>query len=126
MTRATARAVVAAASLVTRRTIAGCIPSGPPGQSENGGTELKPLGFVPTPAAASSAASGRATDFEVVYTDLNRPAIEASGMEPFRAGDGSAGEVRQLLWLRDELSKHFVGDVVRHTGHPVELAWSLS
>jgi hypothetical protein len=67
------------------------------------GRHLKPLCFVLAPLGTTSPADSRpAMDFEVVYDGVVRPAIEATGMEPFRAGADSSGEISRsqvFEWL---------------------------
>ncbi|TAD90848.1 MAG: DUF4071 domain-containing protein [Alphaproteobacteria bacterium] len=54
---------------------------------------LKPLCFVLMPFGNKLSATGATVDFDAVYQDVFRPAIEAAGLEPLRADEELAGGV---------------------------------
>lgn len=54
---------------------------------------MKPLCFVLMPFGIKPSMSGRAINFDLVYSGLIRPAIEASGMEPVRADEELVGGI---------------------------------
>ncbi len=51
----------------------------------------KPLCFVLMPFGKKPDLSGKQVDFDAVYQDLIRPAIEAAGLEPLRADEEMTG-----------------------------------
>ncbi|MDQ3978332.1 MAG: DUF4071 domain-containing protein [Actinomycetota bacterium] len=55
--------------------------------------EQKPLCFVLMPFNIKTDASGRAINFDVVYSELFKPAIDAAGMEPLRADEERDGGI---------------------------------
>jgi tetratricopeptide (TPR) repeat protein len=54
---------------------------------------MKPLCFVLMPFGQKPTGSGRSIDFDAVYHQLIRPAIEQAGMEPIRADEEAAGGI---------------------------------
>ena len=54
---------------------------------------MRPLCFVLMPFGTKPAGSGRAINFDLVYSKMIRPAIEASDMEAVRADEESVGGV---------------------------------
>jgi tetratricopeptide (TPR) repeat protein len=56
---------------------------------------MRPHAFVAMPFGTKTAADGTRIDFNRVYGELIRPALEAAGLEPFRADEElRAGEIR--------------------------------
>lgn len=74
----------------------------------------RPLCFVLMPFGRKPAAgiSGVVIDFDAVYRDLIKPAIEAAGLEPIRAGEDMAGGViHKPLFERLILCEYAVADL---------------
>ncbi len=56
---------------------------------------MRPHAFVAMPFGVKAAADGTRIDFNRVYRELFKPALEAAGLEPFRADEElRAGEIR--------------------------------
>jgi len=73
---------------------------------------MKPLCFVLMPFGVKPTVSGRTIDFDRVYTELLRPAIERSGMEPIRADEEVVGGiVHKPMFERLLLCDYAVADL---------------
>ena len=53
----------------------------------------RPLCFVLMPFGTKPAAAGATIDFDAVYRELIRPAVEAAGLEPLRADEEMTGGI---------------------------------
>ncbi|MBE0618553.1 MAG: DUF4071 domain-containing protein, partial [Proteobacteria bacterium] len=72
----------------------------------------RPLCFVLMPFGTKPAVSGRSVDFDAVYRDLIAPAIEAAGLEPWRADEEQAGGViHKPMFERLILCEYAVADL---------------
>ena len=72
----------------------------------------KPLCFVLMPFGQKSDLAGAMVDFDAVYRDLIRPAIEEAGLEPLRADEEMAGGIiHKPMFERLILSEYAVGDL---------------
>jgi hypothetical protein len=76
----------------------------------------RPLCFVLVPLGAKRDASGSSIDFDAVYAELVRPAVEAAGLEPVRADDEmSDGAIRKPTLERLSLCEYLVVDLTNAT-----------
>jgi tetratricopeptide (TPR) repeat protein len=91
----------------------------------------KPLCFVLMPFGQKPDGAGATVNFDAVYKDLIKPAVEAAGMEPIRADEELAGGmIHKPMFERLILCEYAVADLttananvfyelgVRHTARP--------
>lgn len=91
----------------------------------------KPLCFVLMPFGEKTDASGMKINFDVIYEELIRPAIEQAGLEPIRADEEKAGGmIHKPMFERLILCEYAVADLttananvfyelgVRHAARP--------
>ena len=73
---------------------------------------MKPLCFVLMPFGKKPHASGMLIDFDAVYSELIRPAIEAADLEPIRADEEVAGGIiHKPMFERLILCEYAVADL---------------
>lgn len=73
---------------------------------------LKPLCFVLMPFGKKPDASGRQVDFDAVFQELIKPAIEAAGLEPLRADEEmTGGLIHKPMFERLILCEYAVADL---------------
>ena len=71
--------------------------------------------FVIMPFGKKSGRAGRKIDFDAVYNDIIKPAVDAAGFMPFRADEeGNAGLVHRPMFERLLLSDYAIADVTLH------------
>ena len=91
----------------------------------------QPLCFVAMPFGSKPNPSGGTIDFDAVYADLIRPAIEAAHMDPLRADEEAAGGIiHKPMYERLLLAEIVIADLtfananvfyelgVRHAARP--------
>lgn len=72
----------------------------------------RPLCFVLMPFGQKPDAAGREIDFEAVYAELVRPAVEAAGLEPIRADEERyGGVIHKAMFERLVLCDYAVADL---------------
>src|SRR5580704_56413 len=72
----------------------------------------KPLCFVLMPFGQKPDLAGAMVDFDAVYRDLIRPAIEEAGMEPLRADEEmTGGIIHKPMFERLILCEYAVADL---------------
>jgi len=73
---------------------------------------MKSVCFVLMPFGVKPDASGRAIDFDLVYKNIFKPAIEHAGLLPIRADEEqSHGFIHKLMYERLLLSEYAVADL---------------
>jgi len=73
---------------------------------------MLPLCFILMPFGRKPAGDGRIVDFDAVYLQLIKPAVEAAGLEPLRADEEIAGEViHKAMFERLILCEYAVADL---------------
>jgi uncharacterized protein DUF4071 len=73
---------------------------------------IKPLCFVLMPFGKKPDASGKQVDFDAVYHDLIKPAVEAAGLEPLRADEEmTGGMIHKPMFERLILCEYAVADL---------------
>jgi hypothetical protein len=73
---------------------------------------MKPLCFVLMPFGRKPAGDGRVVDFDSVYANLIKPAIEAAGLEPLRADqETTGGLIHKAMFERLILCEYAVADM---------------
>ncbi len=73
---------------------------------------MKPHAFVAMPFGIKTDAQGNQIDFNSIYTDYIRPALEAAGMEVFRADEEEeAGEIRKDMFFELLVADLVVADL---------------
>jgi hypothetical protein len=75
-------------------------------------TKLRPLCFVLMPFAKKTDTSGAEIDFDSVYSNMIRPAVEAAGCEPIRADEErDGGIIHKPMFERLLLCPYAVADL---------------
>ena len=100
---------------------------------------MKSVCFVLMPFGVKPDASGRAIDFDLVYKDIFKPAIEHAGLLPIRADEEqSHGFIHKLMYERLLLSEYAVADLtilnanvyyelgVRHAARPATTIMTMA
>lgn len=73
---------------------------------------MRPLCFVLMPFGKKPAGDGRMVDFDAVYAQLIKPAIEAAGLEPLRADkEMTGGLIHKAMFERLILCPYAVADM---------------
>lgn len=73
---------------------------------------MKPLCFVLMPFGKKPASNGRMVDFDAVYHELIKPAVESAGMEPLRADEEMVGGIiHKPMFERLALCEYAVADL---------------
>jgi hypothetical protein len=73
---------------------------------------MKPLCFVLMPFGKKPNASGKQVDFDAVYQELIKPAIEEAGLEPLRADEEmTGGIIHKPMFERLVLCEYAVADL---------------
>lgn len=73
---------------------------------------MKPLCFVLMPFGKKPASDGRIVDFDAVYANLIKPAVEDTGLEPLRADEEVVGGViHKAMFERLILCEYAVADL---------------
>jgi tRNA splicing endonuclease len=73
---------------------------------------MKPHAFVAMPFGVKKDSQGNEIDFNRVYTELIRPALEAAGLEVFRADEEErAGDIRTDMFQELLLADLVVADL---------------
>lgn len=73
---------------------------------------MNPLCFVLMPFGGKPDVSGRIIDFDAVYQEVIRPAIEAAGLQPLRADEEQAGGIiHKPMFERLVLCEYAVADL---------------
>ena len=73
---------------------------------------MKPHAFVAMPFGTKPDAQGNQIDFNSIYTDYIKPALEAAGMEVFRADEEEeAGEIRKDMYFELLVADLVVADL---------------
>ena len=73
---------------------------------------MKPLCFVLMPFGKKPDASGKQVDFDAVYQELIKPAIEEAGLEPLRADEEmTGGIIHKPMFERLVLCEYAVADL---------------
>lgn len=73
---------------------------------------MKPLCFVLMPFGRKTDAAGRETDFDRIYAEIIKPAIEVSDMEPIRADEERVGgTIHKPMYERLILCQYAIADV---------------
>lgn len=93
--------------------------------------QLKPLCFVLMPFGVKPDGSGRMIDFDAVYSQMIKPAIEEAGLEPVRADEETVGGmIHKPMFERLVMCEYAVADLttananvfyelgVRHAARP--------
>ncbi|MGD2114277.1 MAG: hypothetical protein PVG07_04435, partial [Acidobacteriota bacterium] len=86
-------------------------PTDPP--AEQAATPAaRPLCFVLMPFGEKPDAAGAVIDFDAVYEELIRPAVEAAGLEPLRADEERVGGIiHKPMFERLVLCDYAVADL---------------
>jgi hypothetical protein len=100
---------------------------------------MKSVCFVLMPFGVKPDASGRAIDFDLVYKNIFKPAIEQAGLLPIRADEEqSHGFIHKLMYERLLLSEYAVADLtilnanvyyelgVRHAARPATTIMAMA
>jgi hypothetical protein len=73
---------------------------------------MRPLCFVAMPFGTKPDGNGRSIEFDAVYTQILKPAIEAAGLEPLRADEEQAGGIiHKPMYERLILCRYAVVDL---------------
>ena len=73
---------------------------------------MKPHAFVAMPFGTKQDAEGNQIDFNAIYADYIRPALEDAGMEVFRADEEEeAGEIRKDMFFELLVADLVVADL---------------
>lgn len=73
---------------------------------------MKPLCFILMPFGKKPAGDGRVVDFDAVYSELIKPAVEAAELEPLRADEEEAGGIiHKPMFERLILCEYAVADL---------------
>lgn len=72
----------------------------------------RPLCFILMPFGRKDDSSGRSIDFDAVYRDLIKPAVEAAGLDPLRADEEEVGGIiHKPMFERLVLCEYAVADL---------------